>query len=50
MSKKGLCVTCVHDKGCTFPRIFPVFQCEEFIDYGPKQMKGRVKKIKQRRR
>jgi len=30
MEKKGLCVTCENDKGCTFPRKFPVWQCEEF--------------------
>lgn len=30
MVKRGLCSTCVHDKGCTFPRKFPVLQCEEF--------------------
>ncbi len=30
MEKKGLCDTCVNDKGCTFPRKFPVLECEEF--------------------
>ena len=29
MEKKGLCSTCSHDKDCDFPRIFPVWQCEE---------------------
>ncbi|MEJ2354974.1 MAG: hypothetical protein P8Y62_03630, partial [candidate division WOR-3 bacterium] len=29
MDKKGLCVTCSHDKDCDFPRKFPVLQCEE---------------------
>jgi len=36
MEKKGLCTTCVNDKGCTFPRNFPVIQCEEFTGYEPK--------------
>jgi hypothetical protein len=35
MGKKGLCVTCVNDKDCTFPRRFPVLQCEEFSGYKP---------------
>jgi len=30
MQKKGLCTNCVNDKACTFPRRFPVWQCEEF--------------------
>jgi sporulation-control protein spo0M len=30
MQKKGLCTNCVNDKTCTFPRRFPVWQCEEF--------------------
>ena len=30
MENRGLCVTCVHDKTCSFPRKFPVIQCEEF--------------------
>jgi len=33
MQKKGLCITCVHDKTCTFPRKLPVWQCEEFSEY-----------------
>ena len=28
--KKGLCSTCIYDKKCSFPREFPVWQCEEF--------------------
>lgn len=35
MEKKGLCHTCVNDKDCTFPRKFPVWQCEEFDDREP---------------
>jgi len=30
MQTKGLCTNCVNDKTCTFPRRFPVWQCEEF--------------------
>lgn len=37
--KKGLCVTCINDKGCTFPRKFPVWQCEEFTGDEPKPTK-----------
>jgi len=49
MEKKGLCITCVHDKDCTFPRKFPVLQCEEFSDYEPKPAKTEeTKKVKQR--
>ena len=42
--KKGLCITCVHDKGCTFPRKFPVWQCEEFTDVESKPTKRKKKK------
>lgn len=35
MVKKGLCVTCVNDKDCSFSRRFPVLQCEEFSDNEP---------------
>ena len=35
MGKKGLCGLCVRNKDCTFPRQFPVVQCEEFIGYEP---------------
>ena len=30
MESKGICSTCVSDADCTFPRKFPVIQCEEF--------------------
>ena len=30
MIEKGLCKICIHDKTCTFPRQFPVLQCEEY--------------------
>lgn len=30
MEKKGLCMTCISDKTCSFPRKFPVIICEEF--------------------
>ena len=49
MEKKGLCSTCVHDKDCTFPRKFPVWQCEEFSDYEPELKKTKeTEKIKQK--
>lgn len=33
MVRKGLCISCVNDKTCAFPRKFPVWQCEEFSDF-----------------
>ncbi|MDP2904704.1 MAG: hypothetical protein Q8O22_00190 [Candidatus Omnitrophota bacterium] len=30
MSHKGLCLSCVHDRTCTFVRPAAVLQCEEF--------------------
>ncbi len=48
MEKKGLCITCINDKECTFPRRFPVIQCEEFTGYEPRVIKvktGRLKKM-----
>jgi hypothetical protein len=39
MKNKGLCITCVHDKECRFPRKFPVLQCEEFSNYEPEENK-----------
>lgn len=49
MKKKGLCSSCVNDKECTFPRQFPVLQCEEFTGYEPKPTKVReVKREKMR--
>lgn len=47
MEKKGLCSTCVNDKECTFPRKFPVLQCEEFTGYESKLAKiGKVEEKK----
>jgi len=49
MEKKGLCSTCIYDEECTFPRKFPVWQCEEFSDYELKTTETRrIKKIKQK--
>lgn len=47
MEKKGLCSTCVHDKECTFPRKFPVWQCEEFSGYELKPTKTRENQRRQ---
>ena len=44
MKTKGLCSTCVNDKECTFPRKFPVWQCEEFTDVKPKTTKRKREK------
>ena len=30
MQQKGLCVNCVNDGICTFPRRAPVVECEEY--------------------
>ena len=46
MEKKGLCSTCTNDKGCTFPREFPVLQCEEFSEIKPKPTKWKKAKLK----
>jgi hypothetical protein len=46
MKKKGLCSVCLNDKSCTFPRKFPVLQCEEFIGAKPKFSKGKKSKNK----
>jgi len=46
MENKGLCVTCVNDKDCTFSRKFPVLQCEEFSDYQPAAKKTDSKAVK----
>lgn len=39
MDKKGLCCTCISDKECSFPRRFPVIQCEEFDNTAAKPLK-----------
>ena len=44
MERKGLCSSCIHDEDCTFPRKFPVWQCEEFSDYEPKSARAANKK------
>ena len=47
--KKGLCSICIKDEGCTFPRQFPVLQCEEYVSAGPapaKKNKVEQKKMK----
>ena len=47
MLKKGLCITCVHDSDCSFPRKFPVLQCEEFYCGEPEP--GQFKWAKQKK-
>jgi hypothetical protein len=51
MIKKGLCSTCTNDKDCTFPRKFPVRQCDEFNGYETIRRKTKInKKTKQKTR
>ncbi|MDD5436833.1 MAG: hypothetical protein PHX20_04740 [Candidatus Omnitrophica bacterium] len=44
MDKKGLCCTCTNDKSCSFPRKFPVVQCEEFSCYEIRASRGTKKR------
>ena len=30
MAHKGLCISCIHERTCTFVRAAVVLQCEEF--------------------
>ena len=46
MKNKGLCITCIHNKECKFPRKFPVLQCEEFSSYEPGEQKREGEKNK----
>jgi hypothetical protein len=46
MLNKGLCSTCISGVSCTFPRKFPVVQCEEFDDYEPHVKKAEQPKHK----
>lgn len=46
MEKKGLCDTCVNDKGCAFLRKFPVLECEEFDNCQPMYKKNKKDTIK----
>jgi len=46
MEKKGLCDTCVNDKGCTLRSRFPILQCEEFTDSNRKVTKAKPLKQK----
>jgi len=48
MVEKGLCITCESDKSCTFPRTFPVLQCEEFTIEKIKDTKGKKRKSKKK--
>ena len=49
MVKKGLCITCVHDSDCSFPRKFPVLQCEEFYCGEPKSQDSLKKQSKRKK-
>ena len=40
---RGICTICVSDKQCSFPRKFPVLECEEYSDYEP-NIRGSQKK------
>jgi len=40
MAHKGLCLSCIHDRTCTFARPAAVLQCEEF-DSGIPAKNGR---------
>jgi hypothetical protein len=44
MKKKGLCSSCINDRECSFPRKFPVWQCEEFKGYEKKDIKKQRKR------
>lgn len=44
MENKGLCSTCVYDADCSFNRIFPIVECEEFSDIKLKQKEGKNQK------
>lgn len=46
MENKGLCITCIYDKECKFPRKFPVLQCEEFSSYEVGECKQEEEKYK----
>lgn len=46
MNKKGLCTTCINDKGCCFPRKTVVWYCKEFSIGGAKSAKRIYKKTK----
>ena len=35
---RGLCVACIRDSSCTYPRLQPVVQCEEFEGYEPRSL------------
>ena len=41
MAYKGLCLSCIHDRTCTFIRLAAVLQCEEF-DSGISAKNGRA--------
>ncbi len=46
MEKRALCITCVNEKGCIFPKQPLVWQCEEFSDYTPGL--GKIKQLKRK--
>jgi hypothetical protein len=48
MADKGLCISCVKDKECTFIRRYPVIQCEEFTDCAPRPVATRQRSCAKR--
>ncbi len=37
VSSRGLCTACSKDPTCTYTRLRPVIQCEEFEGFGPRK-------------
>jgi hypothetical protein len=48
MENRGICNTCIDDKGCVLRRKFPVWQCEEYSLDNSKTTKVKSKKRKKR--
>jgi hypothetical protein len=48
MVEKGLCVTCISDRHCSFARKFPVLLCEEFDLSADNTVKCSLTKLKKK--